>query len=102
MSNFYYLSNDLDTLENKMQNFVSVLETIASSDSDDLSSGTMWFIHDTVKQYAYTRVRNQERQEKECWLKSKVSLLNTSDVIGVDQAMATVCMTMDTLIAMSV
>jgi hypothetical protein len=53
MSNFYYLSNDLDTLENKMQNFVSVLETIASSDSDDLSSGTMWFIHDTIKQYAY-------------------------------------------------
>ena len=53
MSNFYYLSNDLDTLENKMQCFADVLETIASGDREDMSSGTMWFIRDTVKQYAY-------------------------------------------------
>jgi hypothetical protein len=30
---------------------MNVLEALAASDSDDLSSGTMWFIHDTVKTY---------------------------------------------------
>jgi hypothetical protein len=50
---FYDISNDLDMIENKMQCFANAIETIASADRDDLSSGTLWFLHDTVKNYAY-------------------------------------------------
>jgi len=51
MTQYYDLSNALDTLEFQMQSFTAVLETLASADPDDLTSGTMWFIHDTVKHY---------------------------------------------------
>jgi hypothetical protein len=51
MTQYYDLSNALDTLEFQMQSFTAVLETLASADPDDLTSGTMWFIHDTVKRY---------------------------------------------------
>lgn len=51
MTKYYDLSNSLDTLEFQAEAFMSVLETLASSDNDDLTSGTMWFIHDTVKRY---------------------------------------------------
>jgi hypothetical protein len=51
MTQYYDISNNLDTLEYRMESFMNVLEALAASDSDDLSSGTMWFIHDTVKTY---------------------------------------------------
>ena len=51
MTQYYNISNNLDTLEYRMESFMNVLEALAASDSDDLSSGTMWFIHDTVKTY---------------------------------------------------
>jgi len=51
MTKYYDLSNALDTLEFQMQSFTAVLETLASADPDDLTSGTMWFLHDTVKRY---------------------------------------------------
>lgn len=52
MSKFYDLSNDLDTIVYRMECFANALETMASADQDDLTSGTMWFLYDTVKQYA--------------------------------------------------
>ena len=52
MSKFYDISNDLDTIVYRMECFTNALETMASADEDDLTSGTMWFLHDTVKQYA--------------------------------------------------
>ena len=51
MTKYYDLSNSLDTLEFQMESFTAVLEALASSDSDDLTSGTMWFMHDTIKRY---------------------------------------------------
>jgi hypothetical protein len=51
MTKYYDISNNLDTLEYRLESFMNVLEALAASDSDDLSSGTMWFIHDTVKTY---------------------------------------------------
>lgn len=51
MTKYYDISNNLDTLEYRLESFMNVLESLAASDSDDLSSGTMWFIHDTVKTY---------------------------------------------------
>lgn len=51
MIKYYDLSSALDTLEFQAEAFMSVLETLAASDNDDLTSGTMWFIHDTVKRY---------------------------------------------------
>ena len=51
MTKYYDISNNLDTLEYRMESFMNVLEALAASDQDDLSSGTMWFIHDTVKTY---------------------------------------------------
>jgi hypothetical protein len=51
MTKYYDISNNLDTLEYRLDSFMNVLEALAASDQDDLSSGTMWFIHDTVKTY---------------------------------------------------
>ena len=51
MTKYYDLSNSLDTLEFQMESFTAVLEALASADSDDLTSGTMWFMHDTIKRY---------------------------------------------------
>jgi hypothetical protein len=51
MTQYYDISNNLDTLEYRLESFMNILEALAASDSDDLSSGTMWFIHDTVKTY---------------------------------------------------
>ncbi len=51
MTQYYDISNNLDTLEYRLDSFMNVLEALAASDSDELSSGTMWFIHDTVKTY---------------------------------------------------
>jgi hypothetical protein len=51
MTQYYDISNNLDTLEYRLDSFMNVLEALAASDSDDLSSGTMWFLHDTVKTY---------------------------------------------------
>jgi hypothetical protein len=51
MTQYYDLSNSLDMLEFQMESFTAVLEALASADSDDLTSGTMWFMHDTVKRY---------------------------------------------------
>lgn len=51
MTQYYNLSNSLDMLEFQMESFTAVLEALASADSDDLTSGTMWFMHDTVKRY---------------------------------------------------
>jgi hypothetical protein len=51
MTQYYNISNNLDTLEYRLESFMNVLESLAASNSDDLSSGTMWFIHDTVKTY---------------------------------------------------
>jgi hypothetical protein len=35
-----------------MDCFADLLETLASADSTDVSSGTFWFIKDTVKRYS--------------------------------------------------
>jgi hypothetical protein len=51
MTQYYDISNNLDTLEYRLESFMNVLEALAASDQDDLSSGTMWFIYDTVKTY---------------------------------------------------
>ncbi len=51
MTQYYDISNNLDTLEFRLESFMNILEALAAADSDDLSSGTMWFIHDTVKTY---------------------------------------------------
>ena len=51
MTKYYDISNNLDTLEYRLESFMNVLEALAASDQDDLSSWTMWFIHDTVKTY---------------------------------------------------
>lgn len=51
MTKYYDISNNLDTLEYRLESFMNVLEALAASDQDDLSSGTMWFIYDTVKTY---------------------------------------------------
>ena len=53
MENYYYdISNKIDTIQSRMNCFVAMLETVASADANDLTSGSMWFIHDTVKQYS--------------------------------------------------
>lgn len=53
MENYYYdISNKIDLIQSRMNCFVSMLETVASVDPNDLSSGSMWFIHDTVKNYS--------------------------------------------------
>jgi hypothetical protein len=51
MTKYYDISNNLDTLEYRLESFMNVLEALAASEQDDLSSGTMWFIYDTVKTY---------------------------------------------------
>ena len=51
MTKYYDISNNLDTLEYRLESFMNVVEALAASDQDDLSSGTMWFIYDTVKTY---------------------------------------------------
>ena len=51
MTKYYDLSNSLDILEFQMESFTAVLEALASADADDLTSGTMWFMHDTIKRY---------------------------------------------------
>jgi hypothetical protein len=53
MENYYYdISNKIDLIQSRINCFVAMLETIASADANDLTSGSMWFIHDTVKQYS--------------------------------------------------
>jgi hypothetical protein len=53
MENYYYdISNKIDLIQSRMNCFVSMLETVASADPNDLTSGSMWFLHDTVKQYS--------------------------------------------------
>jgi isopenicillin N synthase-like dioxygenase len=53
MENYYYdISNKIDLIQSRMNCFVSMLETLASADPNDLTSGSMWFVHDTVKQYS--------------------------------------------------
>ena len=53
MENYYYdISCKIDTIQSRMNCFVAMLETIASADANDLTSGSMWFIHDTVKNYS--------------------------------------------------
>ena len=49
MENYYYdISNKIDLIQSRMNCFVSMLETVASADPNDLTSGSMWFVHDTV------------------------------------------------------
>lgn len=49
---YYDFSCKVDDIQGKMDCFVALLETLASADSVDLSSGTFWFIQDTVKRYS--------------------------------------------------
>jgi hypothetical protein len=49
---YYDFSCKVDDIQGKMDCFVALLETLASADSVDLSSGTFWFIKDTVKRYS--------------------------------------------------
>ena len=49
---YYDFSCKVDELQGKMECFAALLETLASADSVDLSSGTFWFIQDTVKRYS--------------------------------------------------
>ena len=48
---YYDYSCKVDEIQGKMECFVEMLVTLASADSDDQSSGTFWFIKDTVKGY---------------------------------------------------
>lgn len=53
MENYYYdISNKIDLIQSRLNCFAAMLETVASADANDLTSGSMWFIHDTVKQYS--------------------------------------------------
>ena len=53
MENYYYdISNKIDLIQSRINCFAAMLETVASADANDLTSGSMWFIHDTVKQYS--------------------------------------------------
>jgi hypothetical protein len=53
VENYYYdISNKIDLIQSRINCFVAMLETVASADANDLTSGSMWFIHDTVKQYS--------------------------------------------------
>jgi hypothetical protein len=49
---YYDFSCKVDDIQGKMDCFAALLETLASADSVDLSSGTFWFIKDTVKRYS--------------------------------------------------
>jgi len=49
---YYDFSCKIDDIQGKMDCFANLLETLASADSTDVSSGTFWFIKDTVKRYS--------------------------------------------------
>jgi hypothetical protein len=49
---YYDFSCKVDDIQGKMDCFADLLETLASADSTDISSGTFWFIQDTVKRYS--------------------------------------------------
>jgi len=49
---YYDFSCKIDDIQGKMECFADLLETLASADSTDISSGTFWFIQDTVKRYS--------------------------------------------------
>ena len=49
---YYDFSCKVDDIQGKMDCFADLLETLASADSTDVSSGTFWFIQDTVKRYS--------------------------------------------------
>jgi hypothetical protein len=49
---YYDFSCKVDDIQGKMDCFAALLETLASADSTDVSSGTFWFIQDTVKRYS--------------------------------------------------
>ena len=49
---YYDFSCKIDDIQGKMDCFADLLETLASADSTDISSGTFWFIQDTVKRYS--------------------------------------------------
>jgi len=49
---YYDFSCKVDELQGKIECFVELLGTLAEADSDNQSSGTFWFIQDTVKRYS--------------------------------------------------
>ena len=49
---YYDFSCKIDDIQVKMDCFVELLGTLAEADSDNQSSGTFWFIQDTVKRYS--------------------------------------------------
>ena len=49
---YYDFSCKIDDIQGKMDCFANLLETLASADSTDVSSGTFWFIKDTVQGYS--------------------------------------------------
>ena len=49
---YYDFSCKIDNVQSKMECFVEMLATLASAESENQSSGTFWFIKDTVQGYS--------------------------------------------------
>lgn len=49
---YYDFSCKVDDIQGKMECFTELLSTLASADSENSSSGTFWFIKDTVQSYS--------------------------------------------------
>ena len=49
---YYDFSCKVDDIQGKMECFTEMLATLASAESENSSSGTFWFIKDTVQGYS--------------------------------------------------
>jgi hypothetical protein len=49
---YYDYSCKVDTIQCKMECFTEMLATLAEAESENQTSGTFWFIKDTVQGYA--------------------------------------------------
>lgn len=49
---YYDVSCELDRIVGKIECFGEIIGALAEAETDNRSSGTYWFIYDTVKQYA--------------------------------------------------
>jgi hypothetical protein len=49
---YYDYSCKIDTIQGKMECFTEMLATLAEAESENQTSGTFWFIKDTVQGYS--------------------------------------------------
>ena len=49
---YYDFSCKIDNIQGKMDCFVEMLATLAEAESENQTSGTFWFIKDTVQGYS--------------------------------------------------